>query len=330
MRRLLKNILNSLVHIINWMGDPAVIGALICLLLFYLQGDERILYIYTIIYFVYLLVEIKASSTKRFMKTGLLIFVLRAIFLIILLMPAIIKLPAIYLYFTIYIIYAFEKNSASILNYFLVGAHNFSASLLRFYLQLLIVLLNIILFSLAISPVITEYYEKYGDKKMLLDVSFGVYFVVLMAILVLWTIISLGLSLIRSALAIEVERENIVRIVLKFVGTLIIFFVLPDFMFSLLYLIAFLLSGQNDIAFWKMFLFAFSLHHQIVFSDSLLSYQDKVLQHPLLTMVEIFHVTSNKIIEITILSTIIISTFSDKVRGYLRGRRPNKDDSNLS
>jgi len=98
-------------------------------------------------------------------------------------------------------------------------------------------------------------------------------------------------------------------------------------MFSILYSFTFSLLLNLDHGIGQMFIFAFSLHHQIPFSNSLITLQDTIFQNVALSVVEFTHVLSNKLLEITIISTLVISTFSDKVKDYIH-RKFLKDHSN--
>ncbi|MET1171114.1 hypothetical protein [Paenibacillus amylolyticus] len=309
MKKVSQIIIKIMKVLTDWFANPMISGAVITLCIFYLTEKEWILYIYSLIYLICMVKELKGDVPKR-----KLIFV--ALF-ILLLFPSIIKIPILALILSVHIMFKFE-NLMKRISYLLEDSFKLSTSLINLYLQVAFFMIYLLFMIQIIAPTINIYYFGYLENyKTLIDNYFTVYFVFLMSIFVGWIIISLCFSLIKTALLIEAEKVKIQEIIMSYVGILLTFYIVPDFMFSILYSYSYSLL-QSEVGIKEMFKFSFSLHHQIALSTALLKYQDAIMQNSLLSIVEYTHVISNKIIEVTILSTIIISTFSDKVREYIK------------
>lgn len=303
------------IRIIELIGNPLYLGAVYCLFLFFITQNEIALYIYNLIFLVYLYC-IDGKQRRR----GY--FVLALLFL-----PSIIKLPILILILTIFVCIKIEWIGTYFF-YEKTKQNDFSYNIVRFYNQLVFIICYLFFMLLLLIPAINLYYYGYlSDHKEKLDMMFTIYFMLLMFVVVIWTIVSLSIYLIKSALSLETKHSNIFDLVWKFILTIVIFLILPDISFSVLYSYGYSMFF-SDVGIVHMFQYAFKLNHQIPLSNEFMTIQNNIENISILNILQILNVITNKIINIIVISSIIISVFSNKLNLYLNGE--NKGVSNSS
>lgn len=280
---------------INAMSNLLLIGGLFSYLIFVSTANEFVMYVFTIVYYAYL-------AAKK--KLSIIDFCLAIIFIF----PSLLRLSLLFLVAIVYLIIKYNKLYNQILHKL------FNSLMMKVYCKHLFFSIGFfIIFTLGIivlNPVINIYYREY---KTILDIGFGLYFISVISVFVFFLLFSLSLDLVKAAFIVKELPRNLIVVVASYLAIILIFMVLPDALYSVLYSFSFSMMTTKEHEILEMFYHSFLLHYQVPMNDHYLAIQDSIQHSFVLGLINGVHIYTVKIVDGVIIAAIVVTLFVNKV-----------------
>lgn len=261
------------------------------LLIFIATESELILYMFTILYFASILIR-KVKFNKGVIGLSF-----------ILLLPSVIKLPLLFLIALGMVLIHYSKITERLG----ISTDLFLNIFSRF------IVITIVMFILILLLKVFLIYHKNPFFTKMIDIAAVIYLLVIIVVISLWFLFS-TLSLPLQYLLKDHLRFNALFI-FKILIYMIVVDSLPDITFSLISKGFFDTFRLGDYTYTELFQYFSSLHFFIPFNHTSQAIHN-LSANEIYVMIYVYYITI-RIIDITIIS-VLISTVSSKIRGYLK------------